>query len=320
MSFLEEIKQKELEFIKIIGNNQSIFSTVEEVADISEVIAYDFSKANMSEKSRLEAVTLVASTCYANPNAIGREALFDRLKQESLGLPSSSFEFIPVLLSTKMTGHLLDLYSDILNTKNIPDILLFGEEVKDEESGKTYWLTNYRALCNYYELVRSLGNHCQDFRGIYNTSEEELKVIAKHFKVFLSYIDTNTRTQYIRHRRAAWQELSRRYVSGKKLDFAFYTSEKMYNVTSTLGRNKITTQKLFDICVEHYNEAIRQGVQPQEARRCLPQAMYTTIWSAWMPGGLQNFFDLRLDKHAQYEIRKLAEAKYELIGESNDNK
>ena len=68
--------------------------------DIAFVEQYDFSQANLSEENRLNAITTVASICYQNPKGIGSESLYNRLLAESHGLPSSSFEFVPVLLGT----------------------------------------------------------------------------------------------------------------------------------------------------------------------------------------------------------------------------
>jgi thymidylate synthase (FAD) len=40
--------------------------------------------------------------------------------------------------------------------------------------------------------------------------------------------------------------------------------------------------------------------------------MYTTIWSVWLPTQLDSFYTLRLDSHAQSEIRELAQAMKEV--------
>lgn len=67
--------------------------------DIAFVEQYDFSQANMSEKHRIHAISAVASICYQNPKAVGSESLYNRLMAESMGLPSSSFEMCPILLT-----------------------------------------------------------------------------------------------------------------------------------------------------------------------------------------------------------------------------
>ena len=67
--------------------------------DIAFVEQYDFSTANLNEENRILAITQVASICYQNPKALGSESLYNRLMAESMGLPSSSFEMCPILLT-----------------------------------------------------------------------------------------------------------------------------------------------------------------------------------------------------------------------------
>jgi len=272
---------------------------------IGYVEQYDFSRANLSQESRIKAVTFVASVCYQNPKALGSVSLYDRLATESRGLPSSSYEFVPVLLTV---NNWAIVKAAILNLdKTMTDCEKYGEWIDDG----TYLLTNLRAL------ISDVGDRADEF---YNT-KKECNLIAKYFKVFKSKIDLSTRSQYIRHR-ASWQELSRRYVSGKKSEFEFYKSDKMNFISQHADEVSdifLDANDFHNLCVSRYNQAIEMGVKPEEARRCLPQSMYTTVWSAWQPAQLSNFFKLRLDKHAQHEIRHLAQAKQQLLGDTNDN-
>ena len=80
--------------VELINRKENIFGD-----DIAFVEQYDFSRANMSEENRINAITKVASICYQNPKAIGSESLYNRLLAESKGLPSSSFEMCPILLT-----------------------------------------------------------------------------------------------------------------------------------------------------------------------------------------------------------------------------
>lgn len=80
--------------MKKINDKQDIFGD-----NIAFVEQYDFSTANMSEENRINAVSTVASICYQNPKAVGSESLYNRLLAESKGLPSSSFEMCPILLT-----------------------------------------------------------------------------------------------------------------------------------------------------------------------------------------------------------------------------
>ena len=122
----------------------------------------------------------------------------------------------------------------------------------------------------------------------------------------------------MRHR-ASWQELSRRYVSGKRAEFEFYISPKMENPEIALDdsddedyKTRLDINRLVSLNLEFYNKAIESGIKPEEARRILPQAMYTTVWSAWQPKQLEVFYKLRCDKHAQKEIQDLAYAMKDL--------
>ena len=80
--------------MELINKKENIFGD-----DIAFVEQYDFSTANLSEENRIKAITQVASICYQNPKAINSESLYNRLLAESKGLPSSSAEFVPVLLT-----------------------------------------------------------------------------------------------------------------------------------------------------------------------------------------------------------------------------
>lgn len=267
---------------------------------IAFVHQYDFSQANLSEENRLNAITTVASICYQNPKAVGSESLYNRLLAESHGLPSSSFEFVPVLLTQK---EITELYFNrtIFVSDNNP-LTKHGEWVEDRK----YLLTNFRAVLYARETLGV------DFTQRFNT-KAECEIIAKHFKVFLFKVDFPTRSQMVRHR-VNWQELSRRYVSGERVPFEFYINKKMKDVTSCIGYSEIScgqtanTKDIINICLEHYYIALSKGIKPQEARLIIPQAAYTQIWGAFQPSQLANYFKLRDDEHAQWEIRQTAKA------------
>ena len=293
--------------------------------NIGFVENWDFSRAILNEENRILAITQVASICYQNPKALGSESLYNRLAAESQGLPSSSFEFVPVLLDTTNYRHKEILY----DSHKFSNIYKYGEEIDK------YILTNYRAL--YYDYEQKIKetkeyynstvaspendtNYHEDleilkerYLGLFNT-EKECKIIKEHFKVFLFKVDFPTRSQMVRHR-LSWQELSRRYVSGKKQPFEFYISEKMSSLELDWPFDESTIRDIIEGCLRAYNTAIAAGVKPQEARRIIPQAAYTQIWGAFQPKQLDNYFKLRLDESSQWEIRQTAIAMQELIND-----
>ena len=271
--------------IEKINEKQNILND-----NIGFVENWDFSRANLNEENRILAITQVASICYQNPKALGSESLYNRLMAESMGLPSSSFEFVPVLLDYENPKHQEILKLEYSNCKK------FGEILDDR-----YLLTNYRALV--YDFENDNDKFSFDIRTIFNT-QEECNIIKDYFKVFLFKVDFPTRSQMVRHR-ISWQELSRRYVSAKRVPFEFYVSEKL--------KENQKVQDLIKQSEDLYFELLENGVKPQEARRVIPQMGYTQIWGAFMPKQLDNYFKLRLDEHAQWEIRQTAIAMQELL-------
>ena len=286
------------DLLPLVGSKQGVLNST-----TGSVDHYDFALANSSYEARVQAVTKVASICYGNPKSLGSISLFDRLQAEAAGLPSSSYEFVPVLITKEQFAKV-----------DLKQCYKFGELVADEQ----YLLTNLRAL------IADVGP--EESLKYLNTSPEEIQIIRDNFKVYLFNVDLATRAQMVRHR-CSWQELSRRYVSGKKTPFDFYISDKLMDISQTLWidiglgnqtSQEISTNSLISVCVAHYNAAIASGVKPEEARRILPQAMMTTIWGAFQPTQLANFFTLRLHKTAQREIQQTAQAMHDLIHAQNE--
>lgn len=282
---------------RLIAHRSNIFGD-----NIAYVESYDFSKANLNNESRLDVITMVASICYANPKAHGSESLYNRLMAESHSLPSSSFEFVPMLFNYE---EMKELYGSFIHTANI---LKYGERVG--ELGE-YLLTNFRAVVYDFENIGI------DLRDRFNT-EAECAIIAKYFKVFKMKVDMPTFGQAVRHR-INWQVLSRRYVSGSRVPFDFYVADQMKDVKSYFSveteEAQLDTEDIINICLDHYQAALEAGVKPQIARGIIPQCAYTVAWCAFQPKQFDSFITLRTDAHAQPEIRLLSNAMLELSSE-----
>ena len=278
----------------LIKRKENIFGD-----NIAYLESYDFSKANMSIETRLDVITLVASICYQSPKAHGSESLYNRLMAESGGLPSSSFEMVPMLFNYH---DVKKVYGANFETSNV---LKYGEKIDN------YLLTNFRAVVYDFE------NLAVDLRDHFNT-EAECAIIAKHFKVFKMKVDMPTFGQAVRHR-VNWQVLSRRYVSGTRVPFDFYVADKMKNVKSvysmTVYQDILYTEDVIKLCLEHYKAALEAGIKPQVARGVIPQCAYTIAWCAMHPKQFNSFINLRSDSHAQWEINQLSNAMKELTDE-----
>jgi len=301
---------------------------------------WDFSRGNLSQEERVQAVSKVASVCYGNEGLKPNFKLFDKLSRESIGLPSSSFEFVPVLLNQEKKEFIELCFSEIKNvifnkmiqdvdgnieefqkkasiffnkekTDLIPNTIRYGYNIDFNNS-----ITNLRALMydlNFIEkfnqehrvafltLEKDKLNIESDF---WYNNESELDLIKKNFFVFRKKITIRDARQDERHRRSMWQELSRRYTSGEKVSIEFRLTEKL--------NNEKVIEKIQDD-IKLYQTLTADKVPTQEARDVLPVSIYTTIWNAWYPDGIDNYLNLRTKSSAQKEIRSLAVAMEDLL-------
>ncbi len=223
--------------------------------NIAKAEYYDFSRGNLDDEHRIRNITQVASICYQSPKAIGSESLYNRLLGESSGLPSSSFEIVPVLLTWQEVMDacdkleapisILDEDGNVIGSKidtQTLEIEKYGQWI--EVDGCKYLLTNYRALVYDFEKY---GNRGIDLRNRYNT-EFECEIIKQHYKVFRFKVDFPTRSQMVRHR-TNFQELC---ISGDtiiKTSQGVRSIKKMYTIQEShkhLSNYKYPTIKSYD--------------------------------------------------------------------------
>ena len=130
------------------------------------------------------------------------------------------------------------------------------------------------------------------------------------------------RTQFFKHKQGFVEnEISRRYVSfepefyfpywrGKPKDNAKQGSDDFIAIEGKIIKNHTDAVKL---CLHTYNELLRDGVAPEQARFILPQAMYTEWYWTGSLAAYARFYKQRIDEHAQWEIRQYASAIGKLI-------
>lgn len=116
--------------------------------------------------------------------------------------------------------------------------------------------------------------------------------------------------QLVRHRIASYCQMSQRYVNQETNN---------YVIPHTLDYNKNNDEKsiIFENAIQNcrqaYKELLALGVPKEDARYVLPEAMFTNITVKFNFRSLRNFLKLRLDSHAQWEIRELANKIKDLI-------
>ena len=164
---------------------------------------------------------------------------------------------------------------------------------KDQFDAKDEKLTNYLAKHKHYTPFE----HC-------------FLSVEIHCPLYI-------RSQIMRHRTFSYNEVSRRYTSENLKFYEPVSYRKQHdrskqcsdgNVNDiTNNKAKIKTQLIHKQCLEAYNEMLNMGVSRELARGLLPQNLMTKFI---MSGNLRNwshFLKLRLDEHAQDEVRWIAE-------------
>lgn len=117
--------------------------------------------------------------------------------------------------------------------------------------------------------------------------------------------------QLVRHRLASFVQKSQRYTKVTGDDwyvippsFDFELEDAFCNAMSD--------------CMQNYQAALDAGVRPEDARYLLPEACKTEITVTMNYRSLYHFLDLRLDEHAQWEIRQLAESMFKACATCED--
>ena len=130
------------------------------------------------------------------------------------------------------------------------------------------------------------------------------------------------RSQWMRHRTWSYNEVSRRYT-GENLSYyipeEFRGEDKENTQASTpidIEDSARLKRKCEDICLlteDFYHELIDAGVCKEQSRFYLTQALMTEFYAKVDLKNLMDFLVLRRAPDAQYEIRILADAIYELL-------
>ena len=106
--------------------------------------------------------------------------------------------------------------------------------------------------------------------------------------------------QIVRHRIASYSQQSQRYVDMRDCGFV---------MPDTIKENDKARQiwySYLDAVQDTYKDLRDVGIPKEDARFILPNATYTELIMTMNFRSLRNFFSLRLDKHAQWEIREVA--------------
>ena len=140
---------------------------------------------------------------------------------------------------------------------------------------------------------------------------------------FMFEVPMFVRSQHMRHRTWAYNEISRRYT---EIDLRFY-EPKSYRTQHKSNRQASNPDELINPEIEFdkttatqkvrahhrrslrlFDELVLAGVAREQARGVLPQNLYAKYYGTVNLGNLLKFVDLRIHEGAQWEIQKVAEA------------
>ncbi len=163
---------------------------------------------------------------------------------------------------------------------------------------------------NALDLIEEAGRICYDSPM---NKETQGKFIAKRVKeghesilehasatFVVEGLSRSYSHQQVRHRLASFSQQSQRYVKAE--DFEYVTPETISNKPEIAQEY----HALMNCIKAFYTRATGNGVPAEDARMALPNACCTKIMFTMNFRSLRNFIKLRADKHAQWEIRKLA--------------
>jgi thymidylate synthase (FAD) len=106
--------------------------------------------------------------------------------------------------------------------------------------------------------------------------------------------------QLTRHRIASYSVRSQRYCKEIQFDYVIPPEITANEVTNRMYRGFMESAQAT------YLALMKFGIKAEDARFVLPNACCTEITTTMNFRALRNFFELRCDKHAQWEIRELA--------------
>ena len=213
----------------------------------------------------------------------------------------------------------------------VPSSMTQFKNEKEKKELENSVKDNYDAVANYIkDPIEVQGDYCD---LVFNNDPFDIFLNVKDFgfsirdvyKVtaitFVFHdISRSCANQLVRHRNAVTQE-SQRYVTKRyKAEDDFVNPVKMqledrYKDTSKTVINKALNFDVF----ENYRYLISGAIFKEDARAFLPMNVKTTLMMTFTYWNFAKFLDLRLDKAAQLEIRRMARCAAGLVFDCSDD-
>lgn len=136
--------------------------------------------------------------------------------------------------------------------------------------------------------------------------------VFEHAKVTfkLTGVSRNLTHQLVRHRLCSFNEMSMRYVKLGTTNY-YVTPRSIWDNEEMLA----AYNKVLDAADEFYATAVSNGIPAEDARYAIPGAIETEIIVTCNVRQLKHICELRIDKHAQWEIRNAMKMVLEELGQ-----
>lgn len=153
------------------------------------------------------------------------------------------------------------------------------------------------------------GSESKDAKIIKEWIEKGHESVIEHASAtfVVSNISRITSHQLVRHRIASYSQRSQRYGEQVTKGFVVPPSIRGNEMALNILRRAVKNS------YKAYEDLISAGIPQEDARYALHESALTRIVVTMNFRTLRNFFKLRMDSHAQWEIRNLAEKMFELM-------
>lgn len=150
-------------------------------------------------------------------------------------------------------------------------------------------------------------NHWTPFSHVQITMRETVPIFVarQRFKHVVGFTYNETSRRYVEDRPEFFEPLDgwRKAAENKKQGSL---EEIVDEPTIRWGHDNYNYLQVIDLCVEYYEQMIKAGIAPEQARMVLPQSMYTSYYTTGSLAAWARAYKLRIDPHAQKEIQDLA--------------
>jgi thymidylate synthase (FAD) len=198
----------------------------------------------------------------------------------------------------KQSVELVDYCGDDLSVVNAARVSFNKQSDFDYDYGMD-GLTNLRLTEKDAKLINYLAKH--KHKSPFNHCFMSFRVKAPIFVA----------RQLVKHEYLPWNEVSRRYVTEEPEFYCpDYWRKAADNVKQGSSDEAVNSGICFystQSCLVHYQEMLREGICPEQARMVLPQNTMTEwIWSGTL-FAFAKMCKLRLDAHTQRETQEIAQ-------------